>query len=131
MQLRILPTLIAIATIFFTLVSASSKVYKGTATWYTNAASEGGDKGACWGTKIGDNDQIVALNREQYGSLSKNSKWCGKKVRITGPKGTATATIIDACPGCSYGDLDLSPVTFKKVVGKMSIGVGSIKWELA
>ncbi|KAG1219022.1 hypothetical protein G6F35_007837 [Rhizopus arrhizus] len=65
-----------------------------------------------------------------YGNLDSNSKWCGKTIKITGPAGTATAKIMDACPECSKGDLDLTPSLFKKVVGDMNKGVGSITWEL-
>jgi expansin (peptidoglycan-binding protein) len=134
MQFSILPTLIAIATIFCALVSAAPakrSSYEGTATFFSpESSSEGGNEGACWGTKMDDSSKIVALNAEQYGNMSKNSKWCGKKIRISGPKGTATATIIDACPGCKYGDLDLTPALFKQVVGEASIGVAPIEWEL-
>ena len=142
MQLRIVPALMAIATVFSALVSAapakssdkdisemgSGKTYKGTATWY-KPKTEGGDEGACWGEKIDDDSEIVALNAEQYGNMSKNSKHCGRQVRITGPEGSAIATVIDACPGCEYGDLDLTPVLFKRVAGKMKKGVADIEWQ--
>ncbi|ORZ06939.1 RlpA-like double-psi beta-barrel-protein domain-containing protein-containing protein [Absidia repens] len=105
------------------------KTYKGTATWFL-PASEGGSTGAC-GPKEGNHSPIVALNHPQYGNMSKKSKWCGKKIRITGPKGSVTATVNDACPECKHGDLDLTPVLFKKVIGDMDIGVGKIKWHLA
>lgn len=109
------------------LEKRGSKTFKGTATWFL-PASEGGSTGAC-GPKENNNSPIVALNRPQYGNTSKKSKWCGKKVRITGPKGSVTATVNDACPECKHGDLDLTPVLFKKVVGKMDKGVGKIKWH--
>lgn len=103
--------------------------FKGTATWY-KPATEGGSEGACHGVHIDNNSPYVALNRPQYGNLDSNSKWCGKKIKITGPAGTATATIMDACPECDSGDLDLTPSLFKKVVGDMNKGVGSISWEV-
>ncbi|KAI9272497.1 RlpA-like double-psi beta-barrel-protein domain-containing protein-containing protein [Sporodiniella umbellata] len=105
-------------------------VYRGTATWY-KPATEGGSQGACGGVHIDSNSYIVALNRAQYGNMNANSKWCGKSIKITGAKGTATAKIMDACPGCSTNDLDLTPVLFKKVVGDMMKGVGPITWQLA
>lgn len=73
---------------------------------------------------------IVALNHPQYGSMSSKSKWCGKKISIKGPKGTATATINDACPGCGNGDLDLTAAVFTKVVGDLNKGVGKITWHV-
>jgi hypothetical protein len=40
-------------------------------------------------------------NAQQYGPMNQKSKYCGKKIQITGPSGkTATAVINDACPGC-------------------------------
>ncbi|CAO3703906.1 unnamed protein product [Rhizopus stolonifer] len=109
--------------------SGMSGSFSGTGTWFL-PASEGGSQGAC-GPSEGNNSMIVALNVAQYGNTSKKSKWCGKKIKIKGPKGTVTAKINDACPGCSKGDLDLTPVVFKKVVGDMNKGVGKITWSLA
>ncbi|OAD02849.1 hypothetical protein MUCCIDRAFT_124886, partial [Mucor lusitanicus CBS 277.49] len=106
--------------------SSSSKSYSGTATWFT-PATEGGSTGAC-GPEENDNSPIVALNAPQYGNLNSKSSWCGKKITITGPAGTATATVNDACPECDHGDLDLTPVLFKKIVGDMDKGVGKISW---
>lgn len=109
---------------------SSSGTYKGTATWF-KPASEGGSQGAC-GPEEDDYSRIVALNAPQYGSMSKKSSWCGKKIRITGPTGkSTTATINDACPGCDHGDLDLTPVLFKEIIGDMNKGVGEITWSLA
>lgn len=109
--------------------SSSGGTYSGTATWF-HPASEGGSTGAC-GPQENDNSRIVALNAPQYGDMSKKSSWCGKKIKITGPHGTATATINDACPECPRGNLDLTPVLFKEVVGDMNKGVGKITWSLA
>ncbi|KAG0170085.1 hypothetical protein DFQ28_002512 [Apophysomyces sp. BC1034] len=106
--------------------SGSGKTYSGTATWF-KPVSEGGPQGAC-GPMENDESLIVALNRPQYGNMSKKSKWCGKKIRVTGPKGSMTVTVNDACPGCSHGDLDLTPRVFKEVVGDMVKGVGKITW---
>ncbi|KAI8069921.1 hypothetical protein BC940DRAFT_296480 [Gongronella butleri] len=108
---------------------ASNKKYSGKGTWFL-PASEGGSQGAC-GPSEGNSSPIVALNAPQYGSTSKKSKWCGKKIKIKGPHGTATATINDACPECKHGDLDMTPVIFKKVIGDMNIGVAKITWSLA
>ncbi|KAI9262093.1 RlpA-like double-psi beta-barrel-protein domain-containing protein-containing protein [Sporodiniella umbellata] len=101
--------------------------FKGTGTWFL-PASEGGDMGAC-GKKEGNKSMIVAMNRPQYGNTSKKSKWCGKKLKIKGPKGSVTATVNDACPECKKGDLDLTPIVFKKVIGDMNKGVGKITWH--
>lgn len=106
----------------------TSGTFTGTGTWFL-PASEGGPQGAC-GPKENNNSMIVALNVAQYGNTSKKSKWCGKKIKIKGPKGTVTAKINDACPGCKKGDLDLTPAVFKKVIGDMNKGVGKITWSV-
>ncbi|ORY95479.1 RlpA-like double-psi beta-barrel-protein domain-containing protein-containing protein [Syncephalastrum racemosum] len=127
---------VAFLIVFFVLVTdsvsaapiakRSTKKYTGTATWF-KPASEGGSTGAC-GPKEGDNSLIVALNKKQYGNMSAKSKWCGKKIKVKGPKGSMTVKVNDACPECKYGDLDLTPRVFKKVVGDMDIGVAKITW---
>lgn len=109
--------------------SGMSGTFKGTGTWFL-PATEGGSQGAC-GPEENNNSMIVAMNRPQYGSTSKKSKWCGKKLKIKGPKGTAYAKVNDACPECKKGDLDLTPIVFKKVIGDMNKGVGKITWSLA
>ncbi|KAI8875560.1 hypothetical protein K501DRAFT_267791 [Backusella circina FSU 941] len=102
--------------------------YSGVATFF-HPVSEGGPIGAC-GPKADNNSPIVALNAPQYGNLNQKSDWCGKTITITGPAGTTTATITDACPECGHGSLDLTPAVFAKVVGDEAIGVGEITWSL-
>ncbi|KAI8975222.1 RlpA-like double-psi beta-barrel-protein domain-containing protein-containing protein, partial [Mycotypha africana] len=104
------------------------KSFSGTATWY-KPATEGGPQAACNGEHIDNDSPIVALNADQYGDLDGKSKYCHKKIKIQGQKGSVSATILDACPECSYGDLDLTPSLFKKVVGDMDIGESDITWH--
>ncbi|KAJ4355559.1 uncharacterized protein N0V89_003577 [Didymosphaeria variabile] len=61
--------------------------------------------------------------------------YCGKKVRLTNPDGrTATAVIVDKCPGCSVGgafSLDLFHAPWSKVGGRTSAdNVYGAKWEI-
>ncbi|CAF4322269.1 unnamed protein product, partial [Rotaria sordida] len=37
--------------------------------------------------------------------------------------------VVDRCPGCPYGGLDLSPAAFQRIVGDLSQGVGQVTWE--
>lgn len=131
MQLSFISALFALCAATLTAAAPAKRKssYEGQATWYT-PKTEGGDRGACGGVKIDNDSKIVALNQEQYGDMSEDSDWCGTEVEITGPEGTARATIMDACPGCDYGDLDLTPVLFKKVGGAKSIGVVDITWRV-
>ncbi|CAI2176192.1 4534_t:CDS:2 [Funneliformis geosporum] len=85
--------------------------------------------GAC-GQHSSGSDLIVALNAPQFGN-SKNpneNPMCGKKVTITGPKGTVTCKIVDRCPGCPFGALDLSRAAFDKI-STQALGVTEITWK--
>jgi expansin (peptidoglycan-binding protein) len=102
--------------------------YSGTATFF-HPATEGGSTGAC-GPEADNDSPIVALNAPQYGDLDGISDWCGQQIEITGPAGTTTATITDACPECGHGSLDLTPAVFAEVVGDEDLGVGEITWTV-
>jgi expansin (peptidoglycan-binding protein) len=41
---------------------------------------------------------------------------------------TATATIMDLCPGCAYGDLDMSPSLFQNFADP-DVGTFAMTWE--
>ncbi|KAM3581543.1 hypothetical protein VKS41_006375 [Umbelopsis sp. WA50703] len=111
------------------LAALNLNIFSGQATWF-KPVTEGGPTGAC-GPKEDNNDMIVALNAAQYGPMNKKSKYCGKKIVITGPNGKkVTATINDACPGCKKNSLDLTPALFKKL-GDMNTGILKIKWRFA
>jgi expansin (peptidoglycan-binding protein) len=55
-------------------------------------------------------------------------KSCGKKIKISTSKGSVTATVVDTCPGCARGSLDLSISAFE-AVGEIDDGRISIKWS--
>ncbi|KAJ3525566.1 hypothetical protein NM688_g8384 [Phlebia brevispora] len=71
-------------------------------TWYNVDVG----LGAC-GVEFQDTDFVVAMNIDQY-----NTGLCWDQISITVGSKTATATIVDMCPGCPYGGLDLSPGLF-------------------
>jgi len=62
--------------------------------------------GACGKTNIAS-DFIVALNSAQYGGGYPGPS-CFKTITMTYNGKTTQATIMDECPGCPYGGLDLS-----------------------
>jgi expansin (peptidoglycan-binding protein) len=93
--------------------------YSGDATYY---AADG--TGAC-GFKATPNDLLVAaMNKSQY-----NKSWCGQCVLVTGPKGTVKVRIVDLCPGCSHGSLDLSEQAFTQIAA-LSAGRVKITWHV-
>ncbi|TFK41691.1 RlpA-like double-psi beta-barrel-protein domain-containing protein-containing protein [Crucibulum laeve] len=67
--------------------------------------------GAC-GVRNSDSSFTVALNTPQYGSGYPGPN-CFKTITMKYNGKTTTATIMDQCPGCPYGGLDLSPGLFE------------------
>ncbi|KAF4603897.1 hypothetical protein EYR40_001070 [Pleurotus pulmonarius] len=84
--------------------------------------------GSCGHTNT-DNDFIVALNAAQYAGGSH----CGQSITITYGGKSAQAKIMDLCPGCPYGGLDLTPALFAHfdnldkgvITGSWVFGAGS------
>jgi expansin len=78
--------------------------------------------GAC-GSPTKDSDLVAAINGAQYSKAN-----CGRCAAVTGPRGSVVVKILDKCPGCSSGDLDLSQTAFAKIA-KMSEGRVKITWH--
>jgi expansin len=98
--------------------AGSGETNSGEATYYN---AEG--KGAC-GIQTPADYLVCAINDEQY---SKEN--CGRCVEVTGPSGKSVIVrIIDKCPGCDSGDLDLSETAFTKIAAK-SAGRVKISWR--
>ncbi|KAI8888658.1 barwin-like endoglucanase, partial [Backusella circina FSU 941] len=87
--------------------------------------------GSC-GITSEDTDLIAALNAPQMnnGANPNANPLCGKKANVKGPKGTVTVTIVDTCPPCVKGDLDLSPAAFGKIAD-FADGRVDIEWSWA
>ena len=90
----------------------------GEATYYD--ATSG--LGAC-GIKAPADYLVAAINDEQYSKAN-----CGRCASVTGPNGTVVVRVIDKCPGCGSGDLDLSEQAFAKIASK-SAGRVKITWR--
>ncbi|KAG9091312.1 hypothetical protein FRC06_000611 [Ceratobasidium sp. 370] len=62
--------------------------------------------------------------------INTKNKFCGKTITVKNTKNgkTTTAKVVDTCPSCGSGDLDLSPAAFKKL-GSLSTGVLSVSWD--
>ncbi|KAF8061534.1 RlpA-like double-psi beta-barrel-protein domain-containing protein-containing protein [Lyophyllum atratum] len=67
--------------------------------------------GACGKNNVAS-DFIVALNTPQYGGGYPGPN-CFKTITMTYNGRTTQATVMDQCPGCPYGGLDLSRGLFK------------------
>ena len=97
--------------------AATGTVFSGQATYYNADGT-----GAC-GFKATPNDlDVAAMNGSQY-----KKSWCGQCVLVTGPKGTVKVRIVDLCPGCAFGGLDLSEQAFG-AISPLSAGRVKITW---
>lgn len=67
---------------------------------------------------------VAALNGTDYAGAA----WCGACVAVTGPRGQVTVRIVDQCPGCAKGDLDLSREAFAQIADPAA-GRVDITWQ--
>lgn len=68
---------------------------------------------------------IGAMNASQYGAAD----YCGACAEVTGPNGSVKIHIIDQCPECAPGDIDLSPEAFDLIADRID-GRVDISWEV-
>ena len=69
---------------------------------------------------------VAAMNGIDY----KGAIWCGSCVEVSGPNGSVTVRIVDSCPGCAEGDLDLSQEAFARIA-PLAAGRVDITWRPA
>lgn len=90
----------------------------GEATYYTFADGTGNCGFAA------STDFVAALNDPDW----EGSALCGACAEVTGPSGTVTLRIVDRCPECASGDLDLSPAAFDQIAER-ALGRVAITWH--
>lgn len=110
---------LGITLVVFLAMLATALAFSGDATYFNVGL------GAC-GHHNNNNQLVAALNKPQYGGGGD----CGKRAHIKGPKGEVTVTIVDECPGCAYGSLDLSPAAFSHIA-ELRQGRVHIEWQWA
>jgi expansin (peptidoglycan-binding protein) len=94
--------------------------HEGVATYYTFADGSGN----CSFPPTPDDLNVAAMNNEEYAG----SAVCGTCVFIQGPIGTVTVRIVDRCPECNVGHLDLSPSAFEQIA-RIEEGIVDITWH--
>ncbi len=67
---------------------------------------------------------VAAMNEADYDG----SAVCGQCVAVDGPNGSVTVRIVDRCPGCAEGDLDLSREAFGRIAA-LSAGRVPVAWR--
>lgn len=94
---------------------------QGIATYYDFADGSG----VCMFPATPSDLDVAALNAEQYS----NAAYCGACADVVGPSGTVTVRLVDLCPECEAGHLDLSPSAFEKIA-PIEQGRVDIMWTL-
>ncbi|OWT35788.1 hypothetical protein J008_06562 [Cryptococcus neoformans] len=106
--------------------SAEKRItHTGRATFYSPSVGIG----AC-GWQNTDEELVVALNAPQYALNADHN--CGQSVRITNEQNgnQEIAKVVDLCPGCNDGDLDMSPALFGALNNNdFDQGVFPISWN--
>jgi len=92
----------------------------GVATYYDFADGSG----ACMFDPSPEDMNVAALNAVQWSG----SAWCGACADITGPNGNVRVRIVDLCPECDHGHLDLSPQAFDQIAERR-LGRVDITWQ--
>jgi len=111
------------STIWLPLVQkekATNPIHEGIATYYYAT----GDGACMFGPSPGDL-MVSAMNAEEYD----NANICGAYVHVTGPKGAVTVRIVDLCPECKAGHLDLSREAFA-IIADLPLGIVPITWQV-
>jgi expansin len=85
---------------------AASAPVTGIATHYVLAAG-----GNCSYPSPPSDGLFVALSPSEYGGAAA----CGSYLEVTGPGGSVRAEVIDQCPPCQTGHIDLSEAAFAKL----------------
>jgi len=70
------------------------------------------------------NDLFVALPPPEYDAAAA----CGGAMTITGPDGSVTVQVIDQCPDCAAGHIDLSEPAFAKLA-PLSAGLINVRYQ--
>lgn len=96
-------------------------MHNGEATFYWGANGEG----SCSFDSSTSDLLIGAMNLFDFAG----SQICGAYVRVTGPDTTIKIRIVDLCPECPRGNIDLSPQAFSLIADTL-LGRVPISWYL-
>lgn len=95
-------------------------LHSGEGTYYAATGA-----GNCMFPPTPDDLMVAALNDADYGMAD----YCGAYVRVDGPLGSVIVRIVDRCPECAPGDVDLSQEAFGEIA-EIAAGRVPITWQL-
>jgi expansin (peptidoglycan-binding protein) len=96
------------------------RTYTGTGTFYAATGA-----GSCLFDASADL-MVAAMNQQDYA----DAQACGARLAVTGPNGkTIAVRVVDRCPECPVGALDLSQQAFTQLA-PASAGTITISWTL-
>ncbi|MDD4964699.1 MAG: expansin EXLX1 family cellulose-binding protein [Gallionella sp.] len=84
----------------------NSPVHQGISSYYKATG-----KGQCSFDANAKDLMVAAVNRRDYNKAA----LCGAYLRVKGSKGEVVVRVVDGCPGCKAGGLDLSKQAFAQV----------------
>lgn len=101
------------------LCELDDQTHTGEGTYYDADGS-----GNCSFPPSPDDLMVAAMNELDYDG----SAVCGACVTVDGPDGSVTVRIVDRCPECPRGDVDLSPQAFERIA-PIEAGRVPISWR--
>ncbi|MBK8049786.1 MAG: hypothetical protein IPK16_23365 [Anaerolineales bacterium] len=102
------------------LKANTNPIHQGLATYYGATGA-----GACSFPPSPKDLMVAAMNAVEYD----HAAVCGEYVHVTGPKGAVTVRIVDLCPECKAGHLDLSQEAFARIANLVE-GRVAITWQV-
>lgn len=102
-----------------TPVPTFGEIHSGEATYYRATG-----KGNC-SFDASDDLMVAAINTRDYAAAA----MCGAYIAVSGPGGSVTVRVVDRCPGCGQGGLDLSRQAFERIAAP---GAGRVRvtWQI-
>jgi expansin len=95
-------------------------IHQGVATYYDFADGSG----VCGYPASTGNQMVVALDAPELADTA----MCGACIHVSGPVGEVTVLVVNGCPGCQVGHLDLSPEAYDLIAAGYN-GVPPITWQ--
>ncbi|MDC0684408.1 expansin EXLX1 family cellulose-binding protein [Sorangium atrum] len=103
-RLRFLPAILASSAI---AAPALAQSFSGDGTFYDPSVGVG----ACGFEVPGADAYVAALNPDQFAEGAA----CGRCIEVHGPDGSVVVRVIDLCPSCASGSVDLGQGPFREI----------------